>query len=105
MPIIKVQNYQDEGRFINIVDANLNVLKERVDMVKVKVKEKLERCGKCQHGWNYNYVPISNHYKIKIIKEFCGLIELTCLVCGTLGFTCLGGTLLVYLVSFLVYLQ
>ncbi|XP_019455289.1 PREDICTED: uncharacterized protein LOC109356421 [Lupinus angustifolius] len=103
MPIIKVQNYQDEGRSTNIVDANLNVLKERVKMV--KVKEQLEKCCNYQHGWNYNYVPGSNNYKIKIIKEFCGLIELTCLVFGTLGFTCFGGTLLVCLVSLLVHMQ
>ncbi|CAL0314627.1 unnamed protein product [Lupinus luteus] len=103
VPIIKFQNYEDEGRSTNIVDANLNVLKERVKML--KVKEKLENCCKYQHGWNYNYVPVSNNYKIKITKELCGLIELTCLVCGTLGFTCFGGTLIVCLVSFLVHMQ
>lgn len=101
LQVIKVQNYQDEGRSTNMVDANLNVLKERMEMV--KVKERLERCCKCQHGWNYD--TVSNHYKIKRSKELCSLIEMIGLVCGTLGFTCFGGTLLLCLVSLLVHLQ
>ncbi|KAK7295750.1 hypothetical protein RJT34_18662 [Clitoria ternatea] len=100
--LIKVQSYhQDEGRSTNMVDANLNVLKKRIEMV--KVNERLERCCKCQHGWNY--VPISNNLKTKPNKELFSLIELAGLVCGTLGLTCFGGTLFLCLVSLLVHLQ
>ncbi|XP_061338310.1 uncharacterized protein LOC133285151 [Gastrolobium bilobum] len=100
LQVIKCQNYQDEGRSIDMVDENLKVLKERIEMV--KVKERLERCCKCQQGWNYG--PVSDH-KTKRNKDLSSLIELTGLVCGTLGFTCFGGTLLLCLVSMLVHLQ
>ena len=98
-----INDHQSTGRSTNnMVDANLNVLKERIEMV--KVKERLERCCKCQQGWNYH--PVSNdHHKIKRSKELYSLIELTCLVCGTIGFTCFGGTLFLCLVSLLVHLQ
>lgn len=83
-----------------MVDANMNVLRGRMEMV--KVKERLERCCKCQHGWNY--VQVSDH-KTKKNKEFSSLIELAGLVCGTFGLTCFGGTLCLCLVSLLVHLQ
>lgn len=69
----------------------------------LRVKERLERCCKSQHGWNY--VPVSDHRIIKGNKEEFSLIEFTGLVCGTLGLTCFGGTLFIYLVSLVVHLQ
>ncbi|KAK2415250.1 hypothetical protein P8452_60493 [Trifolium repens] len=104
MQVIKVQNYQDEGRFTNMVDANLNVLKERIEMV--KVKEKFERCCKCQQGWNYVPLSINNDYqKNKRNRELKSFIEFIGLVCGTIGVTSFAGTLFIYLVSLLVHLQ
>ncbi|XP_015962988.1 uncharacterized protein LOC107486929 [Arachis duranensis] len=103
--VIKVQKYHEEGSSTNMVDANLKVLKERIEMV--KVKEKLERSCKCQQGWNYYQVSDDNYLCQKIKgnnnKELHNLIELTCLVCGTIGSTCFGGTLLLYLVSLLLH--
>ncbi|KAL1323136.1 hypothetical protein HN51_068182 [Arachis hypogaea] len=104
--VIKVQKYHEEGSSTNIVDANLKVLKERIEMV--KVKEKLERCSKCQQGWNYYPVSDDNYYHCQKIKgnnnkELHNLIELTCLVCGTIGSTCFGGTLLLCFVSLLLH--
>lgn len=92
-------HHEFTGRSTNMVDGNLNVLKERIKMV--KVKERLERCCKCQHGWNYNVPLNSNHKRNKA----CNFIELMGLVCGTLGLTCFGGTLFLCLVSLLVHLQ
>ncbi|XP_058740039.1 uncharacterized protein LOC131626941 [Vicia villosa] len=104
MQVIKVQNYhQDEGRSTDMVDANLIVLKERIEMV--KVKERLERCCKSQHGWNYVPLSINDHRKNKRDKELRSLIELIGLVCGTIGFTSFVGTLFLCLVSLLVHLQ
>ncbi|KAK7374849.1 hypothetical protein VNO80_08292 [Phaseolus coccineus] len=97
--VIKLQNYQDEERSTNI-DANLNVLKKRIEMV--RVKERLERCCKSQNGWNY--LSLSNH-KTKASKELTSLIEFSGLVCGTLGLTCFGGTLFICLLSLLFRLQ
>ncbi|KAK7340914.1 hypothetical protein VNO77_21632 [Canavalia gladiata] len=101
LQVIKAHKYQDEGRSTNMVDANLNVLNKRIEMV--KVKEKLERCCKCQHGWNY--VSVNSNHKAKENKDFFSLIELASLVCGTLGLTCFGGTLFLCLVSLLVHMQ
>ncbi|CAJ2651431.1 uncharacterized protein LOC123888497 [Trifolium pratense] len=104
MQVIKVQNYQDEGRFTNMVDANLNVLKERIEMV--KVKERFERCCKCQQGWNYVPLSINNDYqKNKRNRELKSFIELIGLVCGTIGATSFAGTLFICLVSLLVHWQ
>ncbi|CAK8542674.1 unnamed protein product [Lathyrus sativus] len=104
MQVIKVQNYhQEEGRSTDMVDGNLNVLKERIETV--KVKERLERCCKSQHGWNYVPVSISDHQKDKRDRELRSLIELIGLVCGTIGFTSFLGTLFLCLVSLIVHLQ
>ncbi|MED6146116.1 hypothetical protein PIB30_031599 [Stylosanthes scabra] len=110
--VIKAQKYHEEGRSTNMVDANLNVLKERIEMV--KEKEKLERCCKCQQGWNY-YPVSDDHLLLHCQKNkrssnnnqelLQNLIELTCLVCGTIGSTCFCGTLFLCLVSFLLHLQ
>ncbi|KAL2329538.1 hypothetical protein Fmac_017119 [Flemingia macrophylla] len=96
--LIKVQNYKDEGRSTNI-DANLDVLKKRIEMM--RVKERLERCCTSQHGWNY--VPLSKNHKNS--KEEFTLIELTGLVCGTLGLTWFGGTLFICLLSLLLHMR
>ncbi|CAK8542672.1 unnamed protein product [Lathyrus sativus] len=104
MQVIKVQNYhQEEGRSTDMVDGNLNVLKERIEMV--KVKERLERCCKSQHGWNYIPLSMSDHQKDKRDRELRSLIELIGLVCGTIGFTSFLGTLFLCLVSLIVHLQ
>ncbi|BAT83020.1 uncharacterized protein HKW66_Vig0107160 [Vigna angularis] len=96
--LIKVQNYQDEERWTS-VDGDLNVLKKRIEMV--RVKERLERCCRSQHGWNY--VPLYND-KIRGNKEF-NVIEFVGLVCGSLGLTCFAGTLFICLLSLLLHLQ
>ncbi|KAI4346947.1 hypothetical protein L6164_007809 [Bauhinia variegata] len=101
LKVIKFQSFQEEGRSTNIVDANLNALKERIEMV--KVKERLERCCRCQHGWNY--APVYNHKLKRSSKELSKLVELSFLVCGTIGFTCVSGTFLLCLVSLLVHMQ
>ncbi|KAK7394190.1 hypothetical protein VNO78_14711 [Psophocarpus tetragonolobus] len=98
---IKVQNYQDEERSTNMVDANLSVLNKRIEML--KVKETLERCCTTLHGWNY--LPLSDHKTKLRNKEDLTLIEFTGLVCGTLALTCFGGTLFICLLSLLAHLQ
>ncbi|CAL5192950.1 unnamed protein product [Lathyrus oleraceus] len=104
MQVIKVQNYhQDEGRSTDIVDGNLNVLKERIEIV--KVKERLERCCRYRHGWNYVPLSINDHKRNKREKELRSFIELICLVCGTIGLTSFVGTLFLCLVSLIVHLQ
>lgn len=97
------------------IDANLNVLKERMEMV--KVKEQLERCCRStQNGWNY--ININNNYELydhQLLMQMkrrtkhkdllSNLVDLSLLVCGTLGFTCLSGTLFLCLLSLIFHLQ
>ncbi|XP_014497612.1 uncharacterized protein LOC106759120 [Vigna radiata var. radiata] len=96
--LIKVQNYQDEERWTS-VDGDLNVLKKRIEMV--RVKERLERCCRSQHGWNY--VSLYND-KVRGNKEF-NVIEFGGLVCGSLGLTFFAGTFFICLLSLIVHLQ
>ncbi|KAK6266613.1 hypothetical protein QUC31_017450 [Theobroma cacao] len=97
---VRAESRGDEGRLSNNVDANLGVLREGIEQV--KIKEKLERCCRCKHGWNY-----TPGYKYKLkrgleISEFFGLVSL---VAATLGFTFFSGTLFLCLVSFFVHLN
>ncbi|KAF5457488.1 hypothetical protein F2P56_021587 [Juglans regia] len=96
---IRAQSFSDEGKSSNIVDANLSVLRDKVEMV--KTKERLERCCKCENGWNY--VP-GYDYELKRERERSQLFEFVGLICGTLGFTCLSGIFCLCLVSFFVHL-
>ncbi|KAJ7975792.1 TGF-beta-activated kinase 1 and MAP3K7-binding protein like [Quillaja saponaria] len=81
----KAQSFRDEGRQTNMVDANLSVLKERMEVV--KVKEKLERCCKFEYGWNYGAVyDDHNYYKLKVKKRemlLSNLVELAGPTYGT----------------------
>lgn len=88
---VKAQSFKDNG----IVDANMKVLRERIE--EVKLKERLERCCKCENGWNY----ASHHYKPK--KQLHQFIEFVGLVGGTIGFTCLTCTFLLCLFSILLH--
>ena len=83
-----------------MVDSNLRVLRERIEQV--QMKERLERCCRKEHGWNY--APGYN-YKLKRdtqISDFFGLVSLAT---GTVGLTLLSGTLGLYLVSLVVHLS
>ncbi|KAG2710762.1 hypothetical protein I3843_04G042700 [Carya illinoinensis] len=96
---IRAQSFSNEGKSSNIVDANLSVLRDKVEML--KTKERLERCCKCESGWNYVRVY---DYKLKRDREISQFFEFVGIICGTLGFTCLSGIVCLCLVSFFVHL-
>ncbi|KAJ4706998.1 TGF-beta-activated kinase 1 and MAP3K7-binding protein like [Melia azedarach] len=99
---VKAQSFRDEGRLSNnnIVDANMKILKERIE--KVQIKERLEKCCRsCEYGWNY---ASGYDYKFKRDKELGQLFQLLGLVGGTITFTCLSGTLFLCLLSLLPHL-
>ncbi|XVF71523.1 hypothetical protein PTKIN_Ptkin12aG0044700 [Pterospermum kingtungense] len=98
--VIRAQSRRDGGKSSNHVDANLSILRERIEQV--KMKEKLERCCRCEYGWNY--APGYN-YKVKRDREISEFFELVSLVGATLGFTCLTGTVFLCLVSIFVHLN
>ncbi|KAK9271750.1 hypothetical protein L1049_002113 [Liquidambar formosana] len=73
---VRAQGFRDEGRSSNIVDANLCVLRERIDVM--RIKERLERCCSAAYGWNY--APGYN-YKLKKDRELSQFFELVSLAC------------------------
>ncbi|XP_048230561.1 uncharacterized protein LOC125370130 [Ricinus communis] len=98
---VRAQRFRDEGRSpSDIVEANLSVLKERIQ--EVKMKERLERCCRCEHGWNY---ASGYNYKLKKQAELSQFFDLLTLVFGTFGFTCLSGTFVLCMFSLLAHLN
>ena len=85
-----------------MVDANLRVLKERMNMV--RVKERLERSRRHdQYGWNYAAV---NDCKLRkdTDDQISHLFEVVGLVGGFVSLTLFSGTVGLCLVSLLVHL-
>ncbi|OMO49703.1 hypothetical protein COLO4_38443 [Corchorus olitorius] len=70
---VRAQSFRDhEGRSSNSVDANLGVLRERIEQVKIK-----ERVERYNNGWNYR--SPGYNYKLKReleLSQFFELIEL-----------------------------
>ncbi|XP_038990926.1 uncharacterized protein LOC120113936 [Hibiscus syriacus] len=97
--VIRAQSCRDGGRSSNGVDANLRVLRKRIEQV--KMKEELERCCRCKYGWNYGVGY--NYNKLKRDKERSELFEILGLVGATIAFTFLTGTLFLCLVSLFVH--
>ncbi|XP_021296826.1 uncharacterized protein LOC110426074 [Herrania umbratica] len=97
---VRAQSCRDGGRSSDRVDENLSVLRERIEQV--KIKEKLERCCRCEYGWNY---AAGYNYKAKRDGGISEFFELVRLVGITLGFTCLTGTVFLCLVSLFVHLN
>ena len=83
-----------------MVDSNLRVLRERIEQV--QMKERLERCFRKEHGWNY--APGYNN-KLKRDTQLSDFFGLMGLATGTVGLTLLSGTLGLYLVSLVVHLS
>ncbi|KAL3568364.1 hypothetical protein D5086_031015 [Populus alba] len=99
---VRAQRFRDEGKSSNNDDANLSVLRERIE--EVKIRERLERGCRCEYGWNHE-----PGYNYKLKKEV-GLqdhhfVDLVGLVCGTIGFTFIAGALFLSLVSLFVHLS
>lgn len=88
------------GRSSNMVDANLRILRER--MQEVRNKERLERCCTSEQGWNYTPV-YSSQYKNKAMLAQC--FDLIGLLFGTAGLAILSGTLLLCMFSLLLHLN
>ncbi|CAK7335231.1 unnamed protein product [Dovyalis caffra] len=99
---VRARSYGEEGRSSHIVDANLSVLRGRIE--EIGAKERLERCyrSSCMYGWNY--AP-GYDCKLKKERDFYEYFELAGLVGGTIGITCLSGTAFLSLASLLVHLN
>ncbi|XVF20683.1 hypothetical protein REPUB_Repub12eG0023100 [Reevesia pubescens] len=97
---VRAQSCGDEGRSSNKVDANLGVLRERIELI--KMKEKVERCCRRKYGWNY---ASGYNYKLKRDLEISQFFELVSLVTATLGFTFFSGTIFICFISLFVHLN
>ncbi|XP_039021750.1 uncharacterized protein LOC120153960 isoform X2 [Hibiscus syriacus] len=93
--VIRAQSCRD-GRSSNGVDANLRVLRERIEQV--KMKEELQKRCRCEYGVGCNCNKL-----LKRDKQRLELFELLGLVGATIAFTCLTGSLLLCLVSLFVH--
>ncbi|OAY57130.1 uncharacterized protein LOC110608596 [Manihot esculenta] len=86
----------------NMVDADMRVLRLRIK--EIRRKERIERCCRCKHGWNYE--PSGFNSKIvKKEKDLLGYFELAGLIGVTFGITCLTGAIFLSLVSLVVHLN
>nr|XP_009600275.1 uncharacterized protein LOC104095779 [Nicotiana tomentosiformis] len=104
---VRAQSHKDEGRSWHVIDAHLQVLRERIE--RERIKERLEKSLTCIQGWNYSNTATSECYDHKKQKKkmyhVSQTVELFCMVCGTLGFTILGCTLCQYLTYILIHLN
>lgn len=78
----------------------MRVLRERIQ--EIKMKERLERCCRCEVGWNCSS---GYNYKLKKQVGLGQLFEIVRLVCTTVGFTCVTGSLILVIVSLIVHLN
>ncbi|CAA2994196.1 uncharacterized protein LOC111366464 [Olea europaea var. sylvestris] len=99
-PAVRAQCFRDEGRSSSIVDANLRVLRDRME--EVRIKERLERCCVAEQGWNY--VPTYT-YRRKRDEESVQFLQLIGMVGGTFGLTIFSGTFCLYIISLLVHMS
>ncbi|PIN08256.1 hypothetical protein CDL12_19175 [Handroanthus impetiginosus] len=103
---VKAQSYRDhQGKSSNMVDANLRVLRERIEQV--KDKERLERCCLAEPGWNYATYDQSFKYKSKRDQQLIHhhFLQLLGIVSGTFGLTILSCSFCLCIASFLLHLN
>ncbi|XP_031096335.1 uncharacterized protein LOC116000395 [Ipomoea triloba] len=101
---IRARSYRsEEGRGGPIRDANLRVLRERIE--EVRVKERLERCLESEFGWNYNIAinDCCKHTRKKKMAAMSALLQLVCNVGGNIGLTILGCSFCLYLTSIFIH--
>ncbi|XP_031390270.1 uncharacterized protein LOC116202796 [Punica granatum] len=96
---VKAQSFREEESSRNTVDANMSLLRKRID--EVRMKERLERCCRSELGWNYaaEYNP-----KLRRDKAATELFELVSLSFGTIAFTLISCTAFLCLASLLAHL-
>lgn len=87
------------GKSVNIVDANMSLLRERIE--EVRMHERLK--SYCRGGEGSNYTS-GYDSKLKNEKKLSDTLEVAGLIAGTFGFTFVSGTLCLCLLSIFVHL-
>ncbi|CAK9141300.1 unnamed protein product [Ilex paraguariensis] len=101
-PRVRSESFRNEGNSANIVDANLSVLRERIEQVRKKERIDTRRCIP-QNGWTYK--PVYDHDKHKRDSLLSESIKLVGYVGSAFGLVFLSGSLCVFIVSFAVHLH
>ncbi|KAF7850837.1 hypothetical protein BT93_L4955 [Corymbia citriodora subsp. variegata] len=104
-PPIRAQRFrEEEGRSSsgNLVDANLSILRKRID--EVKTKERLERCCRSELGWNHAMSGCYSISKRRNDAERSEFFELL-LVCRNIGLTNIGCVFFLCLASMFIHLS
>ncbi|KAF8021265.1 hypothetical protein BT93_G1635 [Corymbia citriodora subsp. variegata] len=109
-PRVISRSFKDEGTAANMVDANLGVLRQRIDEIRQRERLKDRPRG---HPSGWNYPPHVHGYDTQIVNKkkkkkkamLEEAMELMILASSSLGLVLLSGSLCMCLVSFLVHLN
>ncbi|KAI3500175.1 hypothetical protein L1887_35992 [Cichorium endivia] len=94
--MIRAQSLGEEGRSSNLVDSNMKILKDRIEVV--RMKERLER--NCRpNGWDYTSTYI--HKPKKQPEHLQGIAQ----ICGTTSLSVLVGTGLLFIFSVIAHVN
>nr|GMD68226.1 Increased rDNA silencing protein [Ipomoea batatas] len=100
-PQVISRSFRDEDRSFKGVEANLSILRQRIEVI--GSKEKLERCYKFQQqGWNYISEYNEKHKRDKMVLES---FEVAGLVGWNLSLVFLTGSFCIFLVSFIAHIH
>ncbi|KAL7110667.1 hypothetical protein ACP275_05G040100 [Erythranthe tilingii] len=91
------QSFRDEGNYSHTVDANMSVLRCRMEQV--RMKERVDTCH--NHGWNYRspYDVVQEKNKMVVMSS---IIQLACIVATTVGLVFLCGSICIFLVALIL---
>lgn len=81
-----------------MVDANLSILRERIE--ELRRKERLNLSYNVKSGWNYPSV-YNHNYRLKRDAIVSESVELVGIISGTLGLVFLSGSLSLWVASLL----
>ncbi|KAM7463479.1 hypothetical protein LguiA_031600 [Lonicera macranthoides] len=96
---VRYQIFRYEGNSgNNIVDANLSVLRRRIE--ELRKKERLENCCKVTSGWNYNSAGGYQKKRAILVES----IEVLGSMSSAIGLVLLSGSLSIFFVSFLAHM-
>ncbi|KAL3510647.1 hypothetical protein ACH5RR_030048 [Cinchona calisaya] len=97
-PLVRSQRFSDEGNSTNIVDSNLNVLRQRIE--EVRMKERLNTCYRQEKiGWNYK-AGYDDTYRRRVV--LVQTFELVALVGSRIGLVFLTGSIFILLYSLVI---
>ncbi|KAF7847893.1 hypothetical protein BT93_L2476 [Corymbia citriodora subsp. variegata] len=106
-PPVRAQSFreEEEGRSSssNLVDANLSILRKRID--EAKTKDRLERCCRSELRWNCAMSGCYSISKRRKDAEASEFFELLVLVCRNIGLANIACAFFLCLASIFIHLS